>query len=92
MPFHLPDCHDPYSVGATTFVTPVRPSRIYGSARLPNGQPALVLDEVAFTAYYPADMANKSWTLRLGIDWLNRPLNETWRGFVDFASRRPLCK
>ncbi|KAK0429642.1 platelet-activating factor acetylhydrolase, isoform II-domain-containing protein [Armillaria borealis] len=88
MPFHLPDCHDPYSVGATTFVTPVRPSRIYSSARLPNGQPALVLDEVAFTAYYPADMADKPWTLRLGIDWLNRPLNETWRGFIDFASQR----
>ncbi|PBK76340.1 hypothetical protein ARMSODRAFT_874734 [Armillaria solidipes] len=88
MPFHLPDCHDPYSVGATTFVTPVRRSRMYGSARLPNGQPALVLDEVAFTAYYPANMADKSWTLRLGIDWLNRPLNETWRGFVDFASQR----
>ncbi|KAK0224629.1 platelet-activating factor acetylhydrolase, isoform II-domain-containing protein [Armillaria nabsnona] len=88
MPLYLPDCHNPYSVGATTFVTPVRPSRIYGSARLPNGQPALVLDEVAFTAYYPADMADKSWTLGLGIDWLNRPLNETWHGFVDFASQR----
>ncbi|KAK0234052.1 platelet-activating factor acetylhydrolase, isoform II-domain-containing protein, partial [Armillaria fumosa] len=88
MPFHLPGCHDPYSVGATTFVTPVRPSRIYGSARLPNEQPALVLDEVAFTAYYPANLADKSWTPRLGIDWLNRPLNEAWHGFVDFASER----
>ncbi|KAK0473074.1 platelet-activating factor acetylhydrolase, isoform II-domain-containing protein [Armillaria novae-zelandiae] len=88
MPFHLLGCHGPYPVGATTFVTPVRPSRIYGSARLPNGQPALVLDEVAFTVYYPANMADKSWTSRIGIDWLNRPLNETWHGFVDFASER----
>ncbi len=89
MPFFLPDCHDLYSVGATTFVTPVRPSRTYGSARFPNGQPALVLDEVAFTAYYPANRADKAWKSKRGINWLNRPLNETWRGFVNFA-RGPL--
>ncbi|KAK0206350.1 platelet-activating factor acetylhydrolase, isoform II-domain-containing protein [Desarmillaria ectypa] len=89
MPFFLSDCHDLYSVGATTFVTPVRPSRIYGSARLPNGQPALVLDEVVFTAYYPANRADKSWKSRRGIDWLNRPLNETWHGFVNFAPSFP---
>ncbi|KAK0191153.1 platelet-activating factor acetylhydrolase, isoform II-domain-containing protein [Armillaria mellea] len=89
MPFFLPDCHDLYSVGATTFVTPLKPSRTYGSARLPNGQPALVLDEVAFTAYYPANIADKSWKSKRGINWLNRPLNETWRGFVDFAKSFP---
>ncbi|KAK0230986.1 platelet-activating factor acetylhydrolase, isoform II-domain-containing protein [Armillaria fumosa] len=89
MPFFLPDCHDVYSVGATTFVTPARPSRTYGSAKLPNGQPALVLDEVAFTAYYPAHIADKSWKSKRGINWLNRPLNETWRGFVNFAESFP---
>ncbi|SJL01785.1 uncharacterized protein ARMOST_05108 [Armillaria ostoyae] len=89
MPFFLPDCHDLYSVGATTFVTPVRPSRTYGSARLSNGQPALVLDEVAFTAYYPANRADKAWKSKRGINWLNRPLNETWRGFVNFAQSFP---
>ncbi|KAK0498588.1 platelet-activating factor acetylhydrolase, isoform II-domain-containing protein [Armillaria luteobubalina] len=89
MPFFLPDCHDVYPVGATTFVTPARPSRTYGSAKLANGQPALVLHEVAFTAYYPADIADKSWKSKRGINWLNRPLNETWRGFVNFAESFP---
>ncbi|KAK0468154.1 platelet-activating factor acetylhydrolase, isoform II-domain-containing protein [Desarmillaria tabescens] len=89
MPFFLPDCHGLYAVGATTFVTPVRPSRIYGTAKLPNGQPALCLDEVAFTAYYPSNRDDKSWKSRRGIDWLNRPLNETWRGFVSFAQSFP---
>ncbi|KAG7449029.1 uncharacterized protein BT62DRAFT_887202 [Guyanagaster necrorhizus] len=90
MPFFLPDCHDLYPVGATTFVTPVRPSRTYGFAKLSNGQSALVLDEITFTAYYPANLTSgKWWKSKRGIDWLNRPLNETWHGFVNFAQNFP---
>jgi platelet-activating factor acetylhydrolase len=47
----------PYAVGAATFVLPVRPALVVGGAaiRTETGQkvPALRLEEVSFTAYYP---------------------------------------
>jgi hypothetical protein len=47
----------PYAVGSATFVLPVRPSLVIGGAavRTETGQtvPALRLEEVSFTAYYP---------------------------------------
>ncbi len=82
MSLSLPQCSDnKYPVGSTTFATPVQPSVTFGNATL-NDQPALVLDEVAFTAYYPADVtAGPS----KGVDWLLRPLNENLKGIVMFA-------
>jgi len=64
-----------FPVGATTFVTPVRPARIVGSAKLRNSkseppEPAFYLEEVAFTAYYPADLSSR--TTRKGLHWLIR--------------------
>lgn len=77
--FSLPEVHGRYPVGATTFAIPVTAqddaSRVVGRAKLKpssGGQPdtpALKLEEVAFTAYYPADMqvvAHK------GVHWLPR--------------------
>ena len=47
----------PYAVGAATFVLPVRPALVIGGTalRTETGQtvPALRLEEVSFTAYYP---------------------------------------
>ena len=66
-----------YQVGVTTFVTPVRPSRPIGSAKLkdaPTGRQsphnhALFLEEVAFSAYYPADISTKP---KKGVPWFIR--------------------
>ncbi|KAF9495463.1 hypothetical protein BDN71DRAFT_1482722 [Pleurotus eryngii] len=79
MPF-LDEPKDGHPVGATTFAVRVNPSKVIGNARL-NNEPALHLEEVAFTAYYPADPA----THRKGMPWLLRPLNESLRGFVHFG-------
>lgn len=68
----------PYDVGATTFALPVRPTDVIGKAalRTETGQitPALRLEEVSFTAYYPASLSSTveksrqpSW-----LDWVPR--------------------
>jgi platelet-activating factor acetylhydrolase len=64
-----------FTVGAITFVTPVRPDRTVGPAKLRNStakppEPAFCLQEVAFTAYYPAELSSKTTTK--GIHWLIR--------------------
>jgi platelet-activating factor acetylhydrolase len=74
----LPAIQGRYAVGVTTFVTPVHPPRPIGSVKLRNGsgnsnkgesKPALLLEEVAYTAYYPADVSVKS---KKGVDWFIR--------------------
>lgn len=71
----LPDTNGRFPVGVTTFATPVRPARAIGSVKLKNVQSkdkpknALYLEEVAFTAYYPADINANS---RKGAPWLLR--------------------
>lgn len=69
----LPESSGQFRVGATTFVTPVRPPRSVGSAKILNStsnvrEPALQLEEVAFTAYYPADVGER----KKGLDWVIR--------------------
>lgn len=71
----LSDIPGRFLVGATTFVTPVRSPRVIGSLKLRNKtsnalQPALYLEEVAYTAYYPAAVSPK--TAKKGLDWLIR--------------------
>ncbi|KAJ7129494.1 platelet-activating factor acetylhydrolase, isoform II-domain-containing protein [Mycena epipterygia] len=81
--FSLRPPQGPLPVGAVTLVAPVRPALTVGTATLALGNtPALLLDEVAFTAYYPADLSPKS---RKGLDWLIRPIGATLRGFSRFA-------
>ena len=73
----LPSVTGRYVVGATTFVTPVRPKRVYGSAkrRKVSGsstdqlEHVLCMEEVGFTVYYPADISSAD---RKGLDWLLR--------------------
>lgn len=81
----LPEIHGPFAVGAITFVTPVQPSRITGAAKLKTrdstselpAEPALCLQEVAFTAYYPAKISSE--TPKKGIPWLIRLVRLTTR-------------
>ncbi|KAG6831388.1 hypothetical protein H0H92_010990 [Tricholoma furcatifolium] len=59
-----------FPVAATTFATQVSSPRQFGNIKLAsNSEPALLLQEVAFTAYYPADV---SATARRGLDWVLR--------------------
>lgn len=79
--FTLPEAPGRYPVGATTFAVPINTtnesSRIIGRAKLKpssGGQPdtpALKLEEVAFTAYYPAD-TDTHVKLQKGVHWIPR--------------------
>ncbi|KAF8663408.1 hypothetical protein AX16_000980 [Volvariella volvacea WC 439] len=75
---HPEDIHGQYPVGASTFVTPAKPSRVIGSVRrapddtsVPPWEPALKLEEIAFTAYYPADITTTPKPIK-GLNWLLR--------------------
>ena len=89
--FSLPEVHGKYPVGATTFAVPITAqddaSRIVGRAKLKpssGGQPdtpALKLEEVAFTAYYPADTQMAA---HKGMYWLPRcVVGRTSRNYMD---------
>ncbi|KAF9464383.1 platelet-activating factor acetylhydrolase [Collybia nuda] len=88
----LPEIPGRFPVGATTFVTPVRPARSVGSASILNSlsntpEPALYLEEVAFTAYYPADTrVNGTQKIQHGLNWVLRPMKESLSGFAKFST------
>ncbi|PSR74969.1 hypothetical protein PHLCEN_2v9383 [Hermanssonia centrifuga] len=101
--FTLPDVPGPYAVGATTFAVPVSvaddSSRTIGDARLKassGSSPyahALRLEEVAFTAFYPADIHSEgaknakhkmAWIPSLATRW-NRAIVKASRGNVVLA-------
>ena len=64
--FTLPQAHGPYPVGSTTFAVPISssdsPGYFVGDTKLrasiggDGERPALKLEEVAFAAFYPADV------------------------------------
>jgi platelet-activating factor acetylhydrolase len=76
--FFLPAIQGRFPVGITTFVTPVKSPQPIGNVKLrkphtarpSHKNSALFLEEVAFTAYYPADVSSK--TVKHGVDWLIR--------------------
>lgn len=81
--FTFPEIPGRYPVGATTFAVPIdvanNEDRVIGEGRLkhtsggrPN-EPALKLEEVAFTAFYPADIEKSRGTgFRQGMSWIPR--------------------
>ena len=64
--FTLPPVPGKYPVGTTTFAVPVTDvtdeARVIGNAKLRSGAeagtPALLLEEAAFTVFYPADTSS----------------------------------
>lgn len=66
----------PYPVGATTFALPVRPTRVFGTATVPSPTgglaPALQLEEVSFTAYYPVSRTVTESRRKKWLDWFPR--------------------
>lgn len=70
----LPNPGGRFPVGATTFKLPV-PQHTVSGVKVRSGpsselKHALVLEEVAFTAYYPADVPSRS--IPRGLNWLLR--------------------
>ncbi|KAJ7068452.1 platelet-activating factor acetylhydrolase, isoform II-domain-containing protein [Mycena amicta] len=68
-----------FAVGATTLTSAVQPPIVVGSATTADG-PAFVLDEIAFTLYYPTERQHYR-----GIPWLTRPVSSTLLGLSRFA-------
>ncbi|KAJ3502495.1 hypothetical protein NMY22_g18563 [Coprinellus aureogranulatus] len=76
----LPAIPGRYSVGVTTLVTPVHRPRPIGNAKVRRRnrkgeeeiQPALFLEEVAYTVYYPAELSSVGSKAKKGIDWFVR--------------------
>lgn len=67
----------PYAVGATTFVLPVRPVRNIGRARVRREsgvgtEPALQLEDVVFTAFYPTEPTTFADKHEKGLFWMIR--------------------
>lgn len=77
----LPEIPGKYPVGATTFAIPIvtknEASRTIGRAKLKPSSggepdtPAVKLEEVAFTAYYPADTSSAR-KLQKSVHWIPR--------------------
>ncbi|KAI0346777.1 hypothetical protein BDW22DRAFT_1351049 [Trametopsis cervina] len=95
--FTLPDVPGPYPVGATTFAVPIDlpnpQDRIVGDGKVkataagnPH-EPALKLEELAFTAFYPAEV-NGGRRVRKGMAWLPNPVWGTLRGYAHFSKWR----
>jgi hypothetical protein len=61
----------PFQVGMTTFSHSV-PRQIFGSSKLPNGEPALVMEEVLYNVYYPADTSTEGTSAYAKVPWLIR--------------------
>ncbi|KAF8681161.1 Platelet-activating factor acetylhydrolase, isoform II [Rhizoctonia solani] len=78
----LPDYKGKFPVGVTTLTKPIRPSRVCGSARF-NGRPALKLEEIAYSVYYPTTDDRPHGNR--GVNWLPRPLHIATAGWAKFA-------
>lgn len=87
----LPKSNGRFPVGATTFKLPVS-TKVLGTVKIsrhghndggPTVEPALQLDEVVFTAYYPADINGSN--IKKGLDWLLRPLQASLHGYAHYS-------
>ena len=64
--FSLPDVPGKFQVGATTFALPLNDPQAIGTAKLAKSsgntphEPALLLEEIVFTVFYPADIHSPS--------------------------------
>lgn len=91
MVFTLPKPTGRYQVGSTTFAAAVHSpdpkELIIGDAKLkqkPN-EPALTVSEICFTAYYPADLSNKTRKIPNTTPWLGKPAREYLQGYGKFG-------
>lgn len=67
----LPAPAGPYAVGYTTLSHRV-PRQTFGGSKLPSGEHALVMDEVLYNVYYPADVPRDEGRKYAGLPWVVR--------------------
>ncbi|KAK0731148.1 platelet-activating factor acetylhydrolase, isoform II-domain-containing protein [Lasiosphaeris hirsuta] len=80
----LPAYTGPYDVGFLEIELPARAPRSFASHIKRNGVPALQLDTVLFSVYYPSSRPpDKS---ARAVTWLPRPRLETSKGYAKFLS------
>ncbi|KAI1855581.1 hypothetical protein JX265_005984 [Neoarthrinium moseri] len=86
--FHtLPAYSGPYSVGCMEIELPVREPRIFSRIKRDN-IPALRLDTVLFSIYYPCDVSSYASNGKTPSKptWLPRPRARTCKGYAKFLS------
>lgn len=84
----LPRYSGPHAVSTLDLELPAERPRSFGHATLKStGKPALQLDTVLVTLYYPADQNRSGAGYRQ--PWVERPLNQTAAGYARFANQRP---
>ncbi|GAA5968682.1 hypothetical protein JCM8115_003679 [Rhodotorula mucilaginosa] len=84
----LPRYSGPHAVSTLDLELPIERPRSFGHATFKStGQPALQLDTVLVTLYYPADQNRSGSGHRQ--PWVERPLNQTAAGYARFANQRP---
>ncbi|GAA5992039.1 hypothetical protein JCM10908_000709 [Rhodotorula pacifica] len=84
----LPRYTGPHPVSTLDLELPVDQPRSFGDATLKStGKPALQLDTVLVTLYYPADPHQGGAGTRQ--PWVERPLSQTAAGYARFANQRP---
>ncbi|KAJ7638931.1 platelet-activating factor acetylhydrolase, isoform II-domain-containing protein [Roridomyces roridus] len=82
--FYLrPPLYGRFPIGAVTLSAPQAPVTIGNATLEATGKPAWLLDDVAFTVFYPCAPAPSS---RRGLDWLLRPVSASLRGFSLFSN------
>uniref|UniRef100_A0A0W0EZD9 1-alkyl-2-acetylglycerophosphocholine esterase n=1 Tax=Moniliophthora roreri TaxID=221103 RepID=A0A0W0EZD9_MONRR len=73
-------------VGSTTFTARIPTPITSGSVQFQdNERRGLSLEEVAFTAYYPAEADIQSKSFVKGLHWVTRPLRTALEGYVRFS-------
>ncbi|KAH8906035.1 hypothetical protein BR93DRAFT_855987, partial [Coniochaeta sp. PMI_546] len=81
----LPRYPGPYNVGFLEIEVPARKPRAFSHIRR-NHEPALRMDTVLFSVYYPCEQAPGSEPSPDTVPWLPRPRTETAHGYAKFLS------
>lgn len=84
--FHALPCYTgPYSVGYLEAELPVDEPRSFSRIKREN-RPALQLDTVLFSVYYPTDPGQEAAAGHPRVPWLPRPRVPTCKGYANFFS------
>ncbi|KAI0700785.1 platelet-activating factor acetylhydrolase [Cytidiella melzeri] len=94
MVLFLPQTQGPFPVGATTFAISINlanpDDRVVGNAKVRGtaaghaDKPALELEEIVFTAFYPANLDGGR--TKKGLSWVPRPVGGMLRGYLHFGN------
>jgi platelet-activating factor acetylhydrolase len=81
----LPHYPGPYNVGYMEIEAPAREPRTFSHIRR-NHEPALKMDTVLFSIYYPCEQEPDRGVSHDTVNWLPRPRRESCRGYAKFLN------